>query len=80
MFSKILCFLGIHDYNDKFVGLLYRECESCKKQIQVATPETYRPTLGRKEKLIASAVHKTLRKKGSSKAAKSKRGSALSQR
>lgn len=43
MIRRILCWLGFHRYNNEFVGLLYRQCERCKKNIGVVTENSYRP-------------------------------------
>lgn len=43
MIGKLLCVLGFHKWNDRFVGLLYRQCERCGKIVKVADPYTYKP-------------------------------------
>ncbi len=43
-FKPLMCRLGKHNFNDKFVGLLYRQCDNCGKNIQVCTPNSYRPS------------------------------------
>jgi hypothetical protein len=31
--GRLLCLLGRHRYNEKFVGLLYRECGRCGRRV-----------------------------------------------
>lgn len=45
-FSGISCKIGRHKFNKKFVGLLYRNCDRCGKNIQVCDKYSYRPSLG----------------------------------
>lgn len=46
MFFRLLkCRIGKHRYNRKFVGLLFRQCNVCGKNIHVCTPLSYRPSI-----------------------------------
>jgi len=45
--GSLLCKIGRHKFNKKFVGLLYRNCDRCHKDIQVCTENSYRPSCGR---------------------------------
>ena len=54
--ARFLCFLGFHprrlaDFNDDFVGLLYRRCKICAKVVKVADEFNYKPDLGREKGL-----------------------------
>lgn len=44
MLTKIKCKLGFHQYNDLFVGLLYRQCKHCNKKIKVCDQYDYKPS------------------------------------
>jgi ribosomal protein S27AE len=51
MLQAIKCLFGYHIWTDKWVGLLHAECSRCGR-VRVACPYTYRPSLGRNDKVL----------------------------